>query len=322
MRIRLTLLFGALLAGVAGAEPPMDCPPERWPCAPLQVVSHAAPGGGTDVTIRHWLPAAQAAGGPELEVVYRQGGGARVAHEYLKARGPDGHTLLAVTETHLYTIARGQSPLRSIGALRGVARAMRDPSLILVAADGGPEDYAGLLAAGRQAPLVWGVAQIGGTEHIGIRRWAGKAGVRTRVMPFGGGADTVAALQAGAVDAILANVSEARPALASGAVRPLAVLQPERLPQLPGVPTVHELGHPVTVATTRGYAVHADTPEPLVRRLEAMVLAALESRRFQSHLRHTGLDPAGQVAGAAAWDAELRASYAEAERALRALQGR
>lgn len=314
------LLLALALPAATGAR--ADCPAAQWPCAPVEVVSHASAGGGTDTTIRAWRPAAAARLDEPLRVVYRRGTGARAAHETLAGRPADGHTLVAVTETHLYTIARGQSPFPDITALRGVARAIRDPSVVLVDAQRGAADYAALVAASREAPLLWGVAHIGGTEHIGIRRWARAAGAGVRVIPFGGGGDTVAALEAGAVDAILANLSEARGVLASGRARALAVLQPRRAAALPGIPTSHELGHPVTVATTRGYAVPAATPEPVVRRIEAALLAALRSEGYRSYLRGLGLDPARQILGADAWQREMRLDYAAAVTALRALEDR
>ncbi|PWG65741.1 Bug family tripartite tricarboxylate transporter substrate binding protein [Spiribacter halobius] len=318
--MRMVQLIGLMLLvpGLPGIGPAQACSADAWPCAPIQVVSHASAGGGTDLTIREWLPAAEAAGA-ELEVVYRQGGGARAAHEYLASRGTDGHTVLALTETHLYTIARDQSPFADIGELQGVARAVQDPQVILVDAGSGPADYAGLIDAGRREPILWGVAQIGGTEHVGIRRWAALAGVETRAIPFGGGGDMVAALRAGAVDAILANLSEARPVLAKGTARALAVLQRERPTTLADVPTSYELGHPVTVATTRGYAVLADTPDPLVARLEQLLLRALRGPRFQTYLYGLGLDARRQVLGAERWQRQLESAYEQARSELSGL---
>ncbi|NIO15277.1 MAG: tripartite tricarboxylate transporter substrate binding protein, partial [Xanthomonadales bacterium] len=81
----------------------------------------------------------------------------------------DGYTVLALTQTHLYTIARGKSPL-TIDDVVGVARAMDDPTFITVAANSPYKTLKDLVDASKDAPLNWGVAQVGGTEHIGLAR--------------------------------------------------------------------------------------------------------------------------------------------------------
>ena len=57
--------------------------------------------------------------------------------------------------------------------------------------------------ASKKAPLNWGVANIGGTEHIGVVQFAKEAGIKVKVVPFGSGAQMVQALMAGKIDATL-----------------------------------------------------------------------------------------------------------------------
>ncbi|MBF53971.1 MAG: tripartite tricarboxylate transporter substrate binding protein [Confluentimicrobium sp.] len=295
-----------------------DCTPDEWPCDTVEVVSHSSAGGGTDTTIRMWMEEARDNLDEDIRVVYKQGGGARSAHEYLVSRGPDGHTIFALTQTHLYTIARGNSPVE-IDQLQGVARAMDDPSVIVVRGDSDIADYDALIAASQDQALTWGVAQVGGTEHIGISRWAGAADAEVRVVPFGGGGDMITSLRSGAVDAALANISEALPQIQEGDLRALAVLYPERVGDLPDVPSTFESGHDVAVTTTRGYFVHGDTPPELVEKIEATILEAMASERFHEYLRSSGLDPEKNIAGAAEWDEQLKAEYEVSLEALRAL---
>ena len=96
--------FGiAAISGASGQE--------KFPSKTIEVVSHASPGGGTDTTARVWMPAAQEILGEDIIIVYKQGGAARSAHEYSMSQPADGHVILALTQTHLYTIARGNSPM-------------------------------------------------------------------------------------------------------------------------------------------------------------------------------------------------------------------
>lgn len=310
---RVVFLAGAAFAaGLLSSLPSATHAQDAFPSERIEVVSHASAGGGTDQTIRMWLDEAAKILGQDLVVIYKQGGGARTAHEYLASRPADGHTMMATTETHLYTIAQGNSPL-GIDDIKGLVRAMQDPSLIVVRSDSPYQTYEELVAASQQNALNWGVAQVGGTEHIGIASWAEKASVQYRVVPFGGGGDMITALRSGAVDASLANVSEAAGSVMDGDLRALAILADQPSPTLPDVPTAASKGHDVSVNTTRGYAVLADTPPERVKILEEALLQAMKGEQFQEYLRNSGVDPAASVAGSEEWDAQLKADYANAK---------
>lgn len=289
-------------------------------CDEIEVISHASPGGGTDTTMRMWIDEAGEELGTDFVVVYKQGGAARLAHEYLASRPADGCTLMATTETHLYTIAQGRTPI-TIENLQGVARAMRDPSVIVTRSGGEIGTYDELIEASKatEGGLNWGVAQVGGTEHIGIARWAEKAGVPYRVVPFGSGGEMITALRSGAVDATLANVSEALQPIQDGDLEPIAVLADEPVADLPDTPTTASKGASVSVDTTRGYVVLAETPEEKVAALESALLSAMRSERFQEYLKQSGLDPEASIGGAEDWDKQLKEDYTNARAAMEQL---
>ncbi len=307
-----------LAAGVIAGLPLAASAQDKFPSGPIELISHAAPGGGTEQTMRMWMDEAAKELGVDLVVVFKQGGAARTAHEYLKTRPADGQTMMGTTETHLYTIAQGKSPVK-IEELKGVARAMQDPSVIVVRGDSPIEDYDQLVEASKSGALNWGVAQVGGTEHIGIARWAEKAGVQYRVVPFGSGGEMITGLRSGAIDATLANISEAKGPIEDGDLKAIAVLADEPLDDLPGIPTAASKGADVSVNTTRGYVVLADTPPERVKILEEALLKAMRTERFQTYLKNAGLDPEDSVAGSEEWDAQLKEDYANAKDAMERL---
>jgi putative tricarboxylic transport membrane protein len=88
---------------------------------------------------------------------------------------------------------------------------------------------------------------------------------------------------------------------------------------LPDTPTSAELGHPAKVTTTRGYAVHKDTPPEQVEQVEQLILQAMESERFHDYLRNSGLDPETNIAGMEVWDAQLKDEYETSVGAMRKL---
>ena len=84
---------------------------------------------------------------------------------------------------------------------------------------------------------------------------------------------------AGHVPVYFANVAEVLPHLAGGKVRVLAVSGPQRVPQLPGVPTIAESGYPgFQTSTWNAIAAPAKTPKAVVDRIaEAMAVAAKDA---------------------------------------------
>ncbi|WP_136063974.1 Bug family tripartite tricarboxylate transporter substrate binding protein [Modicisalibacter radicis] len=316
--LRAGLMTAALLAPLGALAQEDSCDPQQWPAKTIELVSHSSAGGGTDTTMRMWMDAAAAGIDENVTVVYKLGGGARAAHEYFKKRGPDCHTIMALTQTHLYTIARGNSPI-GIDDIKGVVRAMDDPSVIVVREDSPYKNYEALLKASQEEPLTWGVAQVGGTEHIGIERWAEASGAKVRVVPFGGGGDMVTGLRSGAVDATIANVSESLDQIKEGDLRALAILAEERVPDLPDVPTATEKGDDVKVSTTRGYYIHADTPPAMADRIEEWILTAMDGERFQNYLKNNGLDPEKNIAGSDVWDKQIKEEYQTSLETMRKL---
>lgn len=309
-------VVGAALAAALGIGAAASA--DEFPSKPIEVVIHAKYGGGTDTTARMMMIRTRRNLDGDMVVVSKRGGGGAEAHAYANDKPRDGYTLLALTQTHLYTIARGKSSI-TIDDLVGVARAMDDPTFITVHKDSAYKTIDDLLAASKDKALNWGVAQIGGTEHIGLARFAKAAGVKYKAVPFGSGAQMVQALLAGTIDATLPNVSEAVSQIGEGELRPLLVLSDNRLAGYPDIPTAKEKGIDVRVTTTRGYAVLKGTPQPVVDKLSAALTKAMKHETFANYLAGAGLNAEESVAGSDVWTQNLREEYDAAKEALEEL---
>jgi len=301
----------ALSGAVAWAQ-------ETFPSRSIEVVIHSKYGGGTDTTARMMMIRARHVLGIDMSVVAKRGGSGAKAHHYAKGKPRDGYTVLALTQSHLYTIARGKSPLK-IGDLVGVARAMDDPTFITVVSNSPYTSLADLVDASKTKALSWGVAAIGGTEHIGLAQFAKAAGIKFKVVPFGSGAQMVQALMAGAIEATLPNVSEAGSQVRDGTFRALAVMTEKRLDTFPDVPTTYEVGYKVKTSTTRGYWVLNGTPQDRIDILSAAMVKAMKHEVFANYLKSAGLTVENSVAGHVVWDKHIKEEYAKAESALRDL---
>ncbi len=302
----------ALLAAAGMAEPAED-----FPSKPIEVVIHTSPGGGTDMTARTMLIGMRSALSPNIVIAPKIGGGGLVALNYAGRRARDGHTLLAITPTHLFAIARGQGSLR-IDDLVGVARATDDPLIIVVNAKSDLKTLEDLIQRGKRSPVKWGTAQIGGVDHIAAAIFGKRAGTRIAVVPFGSGGEIVTNLMGQNIEAAGLNLTEALDRIQRGDFRALAVMSKKRLDSLPDVPTTVEMGIPVVYSTVRGYVVLKGTPQDRIDALEAAMLQGMKNPAFQSFLTRNGLSPQS-IAGSDVWDRQIKQMYKDARAAMQEL---
>ena len=291
---------------------------DKYPSKPIELVIHAKYGGGTDTTARMVSIRTRRNLGTDISIVAKRGGSGAKAQNYVLSKPADGYTIMALTQSHLYTMARGKSKMK-IDDIVGVARAMDDPTLITVSGKSNYKTLEDLISASKKGALNWGVAQIGGTEHIGLAQFAKEAGIKFKVVPFGSGAQMVQALMAGKIDATLPNVSEAANQVADGSFRALAVMAENRLKDYPNVPSTYEKGIKAKCSTTRGYAVLASTPQPIIDQISKAMVKAMKHDVFSSYLSGAGLTVESSVAGTKIWDKHLKAEYKIAASALKEL---
>lgn len=302
----------ALLGGSAAAQ---DKKAEKYPCDPVEIISHASPGGGTDTTARMMMIRTRRHLDTELIVVYKRGGGARAALEYFNKRPADGCTVMAVTPTHFNTIAEGQSPITAKDMI-GVARAMDDPMFLVVHKDSPNKSIDDVIKASKDGPLNFAGGQILSTDHIAVDKFAKAAGIPYKYVPYGSAGPVINDLLGKKVDIATLNVSEAAAQIQEGNFVPLVVLAKKRLKDFPDVPTAQEKGWNVLASTTRGYVIKKGTPPERIKALEAAMVKAMKHATFAGYLKGAGLNPDDSVAGTDEWTSQLQELEADAVESL------
>lgn len=292
---------------------------EKFPSKPIEVVTHAGVGGGTDLTARMMMVQAPAALGTELVVVNKTGGSGAAALGYAESRPKDGHTIILITQTHLLTMMQGRGGGLKPADLVPLARATDDPQIVMVGKSSPHRDAKAYLEAGKTKAFKFGTTQIGSIDHLAVVGFAKHAGLqKPTVVPFRGGGDIVINLVGGNIDAGLLNFAEAESQIKAGEVRPLLVLAAERLPNLPDVPTAKELGVPAEFSTVRGFAVLKGTPPERVKVLEEGLVKAMSGDLYRNYLTTSGQSPKS-VVGREAWAAQLDAYVQSGGEALASL---
>lgn len=311
-RLGLGAAVALLLAGAAGAQ-------EKFPSKPIEVVTHAGVGGGTDLTARMMMVQAPAALGTEFVVANKTGGSGSASLGYANSRPKDGYTIMLITQTHLLTLLQGKAGAVQPGDLIGLARATEDPQVLMVGAKSPYKTAQDFIEASKTKPMKYGTTQLGSVDHLAVAGFATKAGLaKPVVVPFRGGGDIVVNLVGGNLDAALLNYAEAESQIKAGEVRPLLVFAPTKMDSLPQTPTATEIGIPAVYSTTRGFAVLKGTPEDRIKVLEDGLIKAMQGKLFQDYLKSSG-QSGGSVVGRAAWQAQIDEFLSTGKEALASL---
>ena len=280
-----TLTVILLYAGLGGAAE------ER-----VHLVIPVAPGGGVDGTAREVGRSLEAVGLADAVSFENMGGGADRALGLFVENAARFRDALLVHSTPL--VIRNVQGLFPLGFrdLTPVAGLIADYGVFVVRTDAPVPDWGtitGKLAEEPTAMIAGGGSARGSLDHLVLALALGAAGAdarRVRYLPYDGGGKAMLALLGGEVDFLSTGLGETLSFLRSNQVRALAVTAPARVAALPAVPTLTELGHPVTFANWRGafaaLGAPAETRAAHLRRLRALVAtdawqAALDRHGWQ-----------------------------------------
>jgi putative tricarboxylic transport membrane protein len=246
---------------------------QAYPTRPVELIVHTSAGSGGDVVSRavaeiirreKLLP-------QPLQVVNRVGGSGALAYNFFKTKRGDPYYLLSVTGTLL---AMAHRPDMNIGLenYTPVALMAIDPQTIMVPANSPYKTFKELVEAARKAPdtLVAATTSVQGTGRLLVYLIEKSVpGARFKFVTFKGGSDAVTSTAGGHTTFTTENLGEGLGFVEAKTLRVLAISADRRLPQIPDVPTLQELGYPITAGTIRGFTFTAGVPKEAVTTMES-----------------------------------------------------
>ncbi|MDH0865971.1 tripartite tricarboxylate transporter substrate binding protein [Mitsuaria sp. GD03876] len=316
-------LGGAAIAGGARAQAAASGA-EPWPSRPIHLIVAYPPGGVSDETARGLAQFMSARLKVPVIVENRAGAGGLTALESLARAAPDGHALAYCAISPLVfapgapasatpPAARGDGPLRDIVPVVSI---MDTPVLVLAHPSFKPRDFAATIAAARAAPgrLRWATSGHATVGHMVLAQVRAAAGVDIIHVPYKGGGQQLTDAIGGQFELLSSNVaSQQLQFVRQGRLKALAIGSPVRLPVLPDVPTLAELGFPeANLVSTFGLFAPRGVPEERLRLINAVVNEALRQPEIRSKI----LDVSNLPTGGSAADFAARIAK-ERERALR-----
>lgn len=277
-----------LAVGAAAALLPVQA--QDFPSRTIRIIAPQAAGGPNDVLGR--LLADKMKDGLKQSVVVenKPGAGGMLAASEVARAAPDGHTVLLITASLIYSAHLiPNAPVDPLKDLLPVSMVTFTPLVLAANTKSLPavQTFQQLLEHARANPgkLNIGVSGAGGADHLAAEMINRRAGVAIQPIIYKGAAPATADLIAGRVELEITTYAFLRQHIENGTLRVLASPGRTRNPFVPNIPTISELGFPeLDVPTWTGFMVPRGTPAAVIARLNAEFQKALESPDVEAKL--------------------------------------
>jgi tripartite-type tricarboxylate transporter receptor subunit TctC len=266
---------------------------DEWPTHPITMINPFAAGGPNDVFARLFAQRmGELLGQPVILENVGGAGGMNGASRVAKA-APDGYTfLLGTVGTQAQNQLLYKKPAyNSITDFEPVALVVEAP-LVLVARNDLPvKDLKEFVAYAKAnaSKMQFGSAGTGSAIHLGCALMNSVAGLDIVHVPYRGANPAMQDLASGRIDYLCDIVTTAKPQIEGGSVKAIAILNKERSPVLPNVPTAIEQGYDVEAYTWNAFFLPKGTPEAIVAKLNKATVDAMKTPEIREKLEAVGL---------------------------------
>ncbi len=281
-----------------------------YPKQPIRMVVTFPPGGSADAVVRMLVPRLNDKLGQQVVVDNRPGAGGNIGLTIVAKAPADGYTLgvgaagALAANSSLYD----KMPFDPLKDLKPVSMLAAIPFVLVGHPSMTAKTQKDLVALAKAQPGKLSIAHGGnGTAmHLSAALFAQMADVKLVEVPYKGSGPAALDVLAGNVPLGVVDLPAALQHIKAGKLVAYAVTSPQRLPQLPEVPTASEAGLSGYDSTGWfGVVAPAGTPPAIVERLNAEIVAALNDPAIQASMRNLGVEPA--PTRVEAFDAYIRA---------------
>jgi tripartite-type tricarboxylate transporter receptor subunit TctC len=292
---RLRLLASALLCTTAFLLP-LAAGAADYPTRPITIVVGFSAGGSSDVLARIVAEKLALALGQPVVVENRAGVASIVGAAFVAKAKPDGYTLLMgasgpIVFNHALYAKLPYGPQD----FAPVSLVCTFPLLLLTQAANPAKSVPELVNFSKQNP---GKANYGASSasfQLITELFNSKTGARFAHIPYKGSNDSIMAVMTGDVTMALVDAGAASAALQGGRVKALAVTSAERLRDMPGLPTLSELGVDLKVSFWSGLLAPAGTPAAIVKRLQEEIAKVVELPDVRKRMSDLSVTPASST---------------------------
>jgi tripartite-type tricarboxylate transporter receptor subunit TctC len=287
----------------------------QYPNKPVKLIVPYPAGQATDIVARLIAEGLGKEWGQQVVVENKGGGAAIPGMVFVRDSAPDGYTLAMGTSAALVVnpgLFAGKLPYDPRTDYILVTALFRNPLLIVANASAPYQNLKELVDAAKKSPgtINWGYPGTGTTQHLSGELFKYVAGVDIVGVMYKGSGPAVTDLLGNQIPLAVDSVAATLPHIKSGKFRPIAMTGSRRVPQLPDVPTVAELGYKDFEGEGwGGIVVPKNTPPEIVAKIGNDVRKVLADPAMQQKFIERGLVP--DQAGQKEWTEFFHKEYAK-----------
>jgi len=296
--VRLLSLVAALglLAAVVHARA------DDYPSRPVRLIVAFTPGGATDTTARLIANKMQDTLGQTVAVENKPGASGAIAAQYVAQAEPDGYTLFFTTvgAVALNPAFRSDLPYDPLKDFAPVGKTAINSPVLVVSSAMKVNSAGDLVALARKKPgaITIGITGHGAMSDLGLQLFEATAGIQLQAVPYRGASHAITDILAGHLDGLVGDVPTVMAQVQAGSLKALATTSKARSDIFPNVPTFVEEGFPGVIGDNwNGVLAPAGTPGPVIAKINAALVAALNDPGLRARLRQSGITPAPSSPG-------------------------
>jgi tripartite-type tricarboxylate transporter receptor subunit TctC len=260
---------------------------------PIVVVVSFSAGGNNDLRARQLGVPVGATLGQTIVVDNKPGASGNIGHDFVSRATPDGYTL-GIGAMGPLTVNPALFPKMTFDPAKDLVPVVlieKAPLVLVTRVEKPFRTLKDVATAGKAKPgsLTVGNAGNGGAHHLSAELMEDALGITVLHVPYKGGGPAATALLSGEIDMMFEQTYAALPSIQAGKTRALAVTSDKRLPSLPDVPTMAELGFPqVTVSNWLGIVAPKGTPPAVIKKVNEAYNKALSAPEMREKIAGPG----------------------------------
>src|SRR5262245_38303487 len=268
---------------------------QTWPTQPITMVVPFAAGGPTDVVGRIIAARMSEIIGQQIVLENVTGAGGMTGALRVAQAPPDGYTvLLGTVGTQAYNQTLYKKPLyNALTDFAPVALIAEQPMVLVVSKDLPVQTLPEFItyARDKMGDLSFGSGGAGSATHLACVLLNSTARLRIQHVPYRGSAPALQDLAGGRIEYLCDAISTALPQIQGQTIKPIAVLARNRSSIFPDVQPAGQQGLADFEANNWiGLFVPKGTPEPIIRRLNAATIEAMNTPVVIERLQAIGTD--------------------------------
>jgi len=263
---------------------------QAYPARPITIVVPFAAGGPTDTLARILADRMRVSLGQTVVIENAVGAAGTIGVNRVARAAPDGYTVsIGHLGTHVINGAIYTLQYDLLKDFEPVGLIADHPSLVVSKNAVPAKDLKQLIAWAKANGASVGTSGTGAVTHVAGILFANLTGAQLRFVPYRGAGPALQDVVAGQIDLMFDQASNSLPHVRGDRIRAYAVMDKQRMAVAPDIPTVDEAGLPkFHISVWHALWVPKGTPKPVVAKLNAAVVEALDDANVRSKLADLG----------------------------------